>query len=80
MDAGLYDDLVELVKTAMRDSEKWTIKYLNIKYHSPNTDSFVRFVKEHKLIGYTDRELVDTLVLLLRRNMIELLLNEEANS
>jgi hypothetical protein len=75
-----YNELIELVKTAMRDPDKWTIKYLNIKYHSPNTDSFARFVKGHKQIGYTDHELVDELVLSLRRNMIELLLNEEANS
>lgn len=75
-----YNELIELVKTAMRDPEKWTIKYLNIKYHSPNTDSFARFVKGHKQIGYTDRKLVDTIVLLLQRNMIKLLPNEETDS
>ena len=75
-----YNELIELVKTAMKYPEKWTIKYNNIKYHSPNTDSFARFVKEHKQIGYTDRELVDTLVISLRRNMIELLPNEETES
>ena len=72
-----HNELIELVKTAMRDPEKWTIKYLNIKYHSPNTDSFTRFVKGHKQIGYTDRELVDTIVLSLQRNMIELFCKEE---
>lgn len=74
---GLYDDLIELVKTAMKDPENWTIKHLNVRYHLPNTDSFARFVKGHKQIGYTDQELVDKVVLMLRRNMIELVRNEE---
>ena len=80
MNKGSYDDLVELVKTAMKDPENWTIKYLNIKYHSPNTASLARFVKGHKQIGYTDYELVDTLVLSLQRNMTELVLKEGTDS
>ena len=80
MNERSYNELIEFVKTALKDPEKWTIKYLNIKYHSLNTDSFARFVKEHKLIGYTDRELVDTLVISLQRNMIELVRNEETDS
>lgn len=77
MDACLYNNLVELVKTAMKDPENWTIRDLKVRYHLPNTDSLARFVKGHKQIGYTDYELVDRLVLLLQRNMIELVRNEE---
>lgn len=77
MDAGLYDDLIELAKTAMKDPENWTIRDLKVRYHLPNTDSFARFVKGHKQIGYTDQELVDKIVLMLRRSMIELVRNEE---
>lgn len=80
MNKGSSNELIEFVKTAMKDPENWTIKHLNVRYHLPNTDSFARFVKGHKQIGYTDRELVDKLVLLLQRNMIELVRNEETDS
>ena len=77
---GPYDDLIELVKTAMKNPESWTLKYFNIKCPFPNADSFARFVKGHKQIGYTDQELVDKVVLMLQRNMTELVRNEETNS
>ena len=34
----MYDELEELIKTAMNDPDNWIITNLNIKYHSPNTE------------------------------------------
>jgi len=66
------DELDELIKTAMSDPKNWIVKYLNIKYHTPNTASLDYFIKGHKQIGYTEYELADTIKLSIQKRLIEL--------